>query len=218
MGLSDEDSSELPMFTNYRSYLYGKLPFDQTHILSINYSYRLPDAGFAAGNAVARAVLHGWSLSGITTFASGFPDGMNFSYADGVDRTGGGDAPRLWVVDDAVLSRDERTFSRWFNTSAFAAPGRLEFGNAPRDVFRRPGISNHDKSFGKDFKVTERFGLQFRSEFYNIFNHTQFDGVDNTARFDAQGRKINARFGQITSARAAREIQVSLRRVFGLRG
>jgi len=55
---------------------------------------------------------------------------------------------------------------------------------------------------------------QFRSEFYNILNHTQFDGVDNTARFDAQGNQINARFGQITSARAAREVQFSPRLVF----
>ncbi|MGH9673243.1 MAG: hypothetical protein ACRD44_08680, partial [Bryobacteraceae bacterium] len=214
MGLSDEDSSGLPMFTSYRTYLYGKLPFDQTHVLAVNYAYRLPDMNFARGNAVGRGVFHGWSLSGITTFASGFPDGMSFAYADGVDRTGGGDAPRLWVRENPLLPRSERSFDRWFNTRAFAVPGRLEFGNAPRDVFRRPGIANFDVTLGKDFKLTERFALQFRSEFYNVFNHTQFDGVDNTARFDAQGSQINARFGQLTSARAAREIQFSLRLQF----
>jgi len=214
MGLSDEDSSPLPMFTNYRAYLYGKLPFDQTHVFVANYSYRLPDLAFAQGNGFTRGLLHGWNLSGITTFASGFPSGISFAFADGVDRTGGGDAPRVWMLQNPTLARDARSFSNWFNTSAFGAPGRLEFGNAPRDVFRGPGISNFDTTFGKDFRISERFSLQFRSEFYNLFNHTQYDGVDSTARFDAQGRQINARFGQVISARAAREVQFSLRLQF----
>jgi hypothetical protein len=214
MGLSDEDSSGLPMFINYRAYLYGKLPFDQTHMFVANYSYRLPDPGFARASGVARALLHGWSLSGITTFASGFPSGINFSRTDGVDRTGGGDAPRVWMARNPLLPRGDRSFSRWFNTAAFRAPERLEFGDAPRDVFRLPGISNFDTTFGKDFRLKERFALQFRAEFYNLFNHTQFEAVDNAARFDPAGNQINARFGQITGARPSRELQFSLRLQF----
>ena len=214
MGLSDEDSSALPMFTNYRTYLYGKLPFDQTHMFIANYSYRLPDPAFAGGNGFTRAVFHGWHVNGITTFASGFPSGIGFSFADGVDRTGGGDAPRVWMTQNPLLPRGQRTFSRWFNTGSVRAPGRLEFGDAPQDVFRRPGISNFDTTVGKDFRLTERFSLQFRTEFYNLFNHTQFDGVDSTARFDAQGNQINNRFGQVISARAPREVQFSLRLQF----
>lgn len=214
MGLSDEDSSALPMFTNYRTYLYGKLPFDQTHVFVANYSYRLPNLAAAQSNGLARGLLHGWNLSGITTFASGFPSGISFAYSDGVDRTGGGDAQRVWMRENPLLSRDARSLSRWFNTNAFGAPGRLEFGDAPRDVFRGPGIANFDATFGKDFRLTERLSLQFRSEFYNLFNHTQYDGVDSTARFDPQGRQINARFGQVISARAAREVQFSLRLQF----
>ncbi len=214
MGLSDEDSSALPMFIDPRAYLYGKLNFDQTHVFVANYSYRLPDLAFAKGNGFARNVFHGWSLSGITTFASGFPSGIGFSYTDGVDRTGGGDAQRVWMRQNPLLASSDRSFSKWFNTGAFAAPGRLEFGNAPVDVFRRPGITNFDTTLGKDFKLTERFALQFRSEFYNLFNHTQYDGVDTGARFDPQGNQINARFGQVSSARAAREVQFSLRLQF----
>ena len=214
MGLSDEDSSALPVFTNYRAHLYGKLPFDQTHVFVLNYSYRMPDLAFAKGNRAARGLFHGWNLSGITTFASGFPSGIAFAYSDGVDRTGGGDAQRVWMLQNPVLPRGDRSLTTWFNTAAFGAPGRLEFGNAPRDVFRGPGISNFDATFGKDFKIAERFNLQFRSEFYNLFNHSQYDGVDSTARFDPQGRQINARFGQVTGARAAREVQFSLRLQF----
>ncbi len=57
-------------------------------------------------------------------------------------------------------------------------------------------------------------GFQFRTEFYNAFNHTQFSGVDSTARFDPQGSQVNARFGQVTGSRSARVMQVSLRFTF----
>ncbi len=118
------------------------------------------------------------------------------------------------MLQNPILARGSRSLDKWFNTSAFGAPGRLEFGNAPVDVFRGPGIANFDATFGKDFRITERTALQFRSEFYNLFNHTQFDGVDSAARFDAQGTQINARFGRVISARAPREIQLSLRLQF----
>ena len=49
---------------------------------------------------------------------------------------------------------------------------------------------------------------------YNAFNHTQFSGVDATARFDPQGRQVNARFGELTAARGARIMQLALRLYF----
>jgi len=52
------------------------------------------------------------------------------------------------------------------------------------------------------------------AEFYNAFNHTQYSGLDTGARFDAQGRQVNARFGEFTAARNARIIQLALRFVF----
>jgi hypothetical protein len=56
--------------------------------------------------------------------------------------------------------------------------------------------------------------LQFRAEFYNAWNHTQFSGVDNAARFDLHGAQVNGRFGQYTSARDARRIQFGLKFYF----
>jgi hypothetical protein len=211
MGISDDDGGGLPMFTSYRTYLYGKTGYDQTHVLVFNYLYSVPNLSAFGGNAVARGVFHHWQVAGITTFASGFPSSVGFSYTDGVDRHGGGDPARMWMRADPVLSRSERSFNRYFNTDAFAMPGRLEFGDAPRDVFRLPGINNFDFSLYKNIPITERWRAQFRWEMYNIFNHTQFDGVDTSARFDSLGRQINQRFGQITSARNAREMQLSLR-------
>ena len=58
---------------------------------------------------------------------------------------------------------------------------------------------------------SEQRYLQFRFETYNTFNHTQFSGVDTAARFDAAGVQTNARFGQYTSTRNARQVQLGLK-------
>jgi hypothetical protein len=64
----------------------------------------------------------------------------------------------------------------------------------------------------KNFPVAgEGRVLQFRWEFYNILNHTQYSGINTTATFDATGKQTNATFGQANGSRAARVMQVSLR-------
>lgn len=211
MGLTDQDNGFLPMFRDYRTYLYGKLGFDQTHVLVANYLWSLPNVKVLGSNPLTRGVFHDWNLAGIATFASGFPQGINFSYTDGVDRHGGGDAPRVLLVANPVLGRSERSFSKWFNTAAFKAPGVGNFGNAPRDVFRGPGINNFDLTLAKYFAVKEKARIQFRWEIYNLFNHTQFRTVDNNARFDANFNQINTQFGQVTATRQERQMQMALR-------
>ncbi|HEV2667444.1 MAG TPA: hypothetical protein VG324_21190, partial [Blastocatellia bacterium] len=196
---------------DYRTYLYGKLGYDQTHVFVANYLYSLPNLSAFKGNWLARGVFHNWEVAGITTFASGFPLGINLSRTDGVDRTGGGDAPRVIMTGNPILGRGGRSFSKWLNTAAFAAPGVGNFGNAPRDVFRGPGINNSDFTLFKNFPIREKARLQFRAEMYNVFNHTQWAGVDNNARFDAAGNQVNGQFGQVTSARLERQMQFALR-------
>jgi hypothetical protein len=146
--------------------------------------------------------------------ASGFPQGVSFAYSDGVDRWGGGDSPRALMVQNPILERGERSLERWFNTGAIAAPGFGDFGNAPGDVFRGPGQANFDLSLQKRFNISERVNFQFRWEMFNALNHTQFDGVDNDARFNAAGVQIDNRFGQVISAASAREMQFGLRLQF----
>jgi hypothetical protein len=86
------------------------------------------------------------------------------------------------------------------------------FGNAPKDVIRGPGINNWDISLFKNFRLgSERRKLQFRCELYNAFNHTQFSSLDTAARFDSQGKQVNARFGEFTDANLPRRIQLALR-------
>jgi hypothetical protein len=90
-----------------------------------------------------------------------------------------------------------------------------DFGNAPKDVFRNPGTHNWDFSFFKNIPLKrESRYLQLRWEIYNAFNHTQYSGIDTTARFDANGNQVNTRFGQVNAARSARVMQGSLRLTF----
>ncbi len=82
-------------------------------------------------------------------------------------------------------------------------------------MFRRPGINNWDLILLKRFPLgSEQRSLQFRCEMYNAFNHTQYFGLDTTARFDPAGNQVNTLFGQINSARLPRTLQLALHLYF----
>lgn len=210
MNLSD-GLSNVPMFLDRRFRLYGKAGFDQTHMLVVNYVWDVPSANKRWPNPFSKYVLDGWQVAGFTTLSSGQPAGIGITTTDNADLTGGGDGVRVNMLRNPNLARGERSFYRWFDPSSFGRPAQGDFGNAPKDVVRLPGINNWDLSLFKNIPVaSDKYTLQFRSEFYNAFNHTQFSNVDTGARFDPQGRQVNARLGQVTGARTARVIQFAL--------
>jgi hypothetical protein len=97
----------------------------------------------------------------------------------------------------------------------FRLPARGTIGTAAPAVLRGPGINNWDISLFKSFRIWEQARLQFRAEMYNAFNHTQFSAFDTTARFDvATGQQTNARFGEFTTSRSPRIMQMALRLTF----
>jgi hypothetical protein len=221
MDYSDGDRDGVATYRPLRIWHYGKAGFDQTHILVINYTWEVPRASRLWDRAVIRQVFDGWQVSGITAFVSGTPSGIGFSTTVAEDITGGGDGARIVITGNPVLPRSERSLSRWFDTAVFALPSKGDFGNAPKDVIRLPGTNNWDLSLFKNFYLKrETRYLQLRWELYNAFNHTQFSGVDTTARFDNNPnsrdyrKQVNTRFGQVTSARAPRLMQLSLRLTF----
>jgi hypothetical protein len=216
MNFADGQTSTIATYAPLRAWNYGKAGFDRTHIVKINWVYDLPRVSRHLRNAVVAAALDGWQVSGIASFVSGAPMGIGLAFTYTNDITGTpSESPRVDVVQNPVLPKSERTFSRNFRTEAFAAPAVGSLGNAPKDVFRGPGINNWDISAFKRVPLPgERFKLQFRAEFYNAFNHTQFSGLDTGARFDQQGRQTNARFGEFTTARQARRVQLALRLSF----
>ncbi|MEO7144010.1 MAG: hypothetical protein ABI165_10990 [Bryobacteraceae bacterium] len=96
-----------------------------------------------------------------------------------------------------------QTIGQWFNTAVFQKPAFGKFGNAGPGTITGPGLVNFDMGLYKDFAFTEKRRLQFRSEFFNVFNHTNFGNPTTTVG--------SGNYGLITSALDARIIELSLR-------
>jgi Carboxypeptidase regulatory-like domain/TonB-dependent Receptor Plug Domain len=203
-------SSNLPIYRPLRQWAYGLDAADQTHNFVVNYSYLVPNL---TQNKALGLVVNDWVLSGITQFVSGLPQAVTFTTVSGADLTGGGDGQRVNVVGEA--SANAGTFYRWFNPAAFALPGLNDPGNAGKFNVRQPGVANWDMAISKRFLIaSEKRFLQFRWEAYNVFNHTQYNGINAAARFDNSGNQTNALFGQVISTRTPRVMQGSLRFTF----
>lgn len=190
---------------------------DVSQRLVISYVLDLPfghGKKFASGySGAANKVVSGWGINGITTFQRGFP----------LKITSGGNllsAANLGVSNirpDVVPGCDRKAggghVANWFNTSCFAPPPAWSFGTESRTdpVLRTPGINNWDFAIFKRTSITERMGLEFRTEFFNLFNHPYFSPP-------ATG--FGAGFGQITTTVSAgvaspeRLIQFALKLVF----
>lgn len=207
------DLEQVSPLVDVRVWNYGLSTFDRTHVVKLSGVWDIPVA--RQNNVVLRQVVNGWQMSGIITFASGAPLAINYTTTEPIDITGSPtDGARVFLTGNPILPRKERTRLRYFNTSVVQLPERGTIGNAAKNNIRGPGINNWDIAFFKNFEIREPLRLQFRCETYNIWNHSQFEGVDTTARFDPQGRQVNNRFGELISARPARILQFALRLYF----
>jgi hypothetical protein len=188
---------------------YGLSTFDQPHIFVVNWQYSLP---FLNGGFV-EALTRGWELNGVYSASTGTPQSPTIINI--TDHLGGGDSPRVNLTCDPNLPRGERTVDRFFNTSCIELPGRGDYGNASKNIYRGPGRNNWDMSLMRNFNLgSEERVLTFRWELYNIFNHTQFSTIDNLLLYAAFGPSpinLNANFGKATGAYSARQMQFSLR-------
>ena len=224
-GLADEDPGNLSITLNRpRDYFYSELAQSNRHSLVINYSWDLSQDRFT--NAVLHQALDGWQLSGENAFVSGDWAPVILTTTDNFDFTGGdggnggdlGGGLRIVRPDmtcDPMASTGS-PLTGWFDTSCFARPsGRGDYGDAPRNAVRRPGIKNWNLALFKNFRLGGTRSFQYRLEAYNVLNNVQFQDVDRTARFDATGAQVNANFGTAigiaSPTRAPRVIQMSLR-------
>jgi hypothetical protein len=159
----------------------GRADFDQTLRWVLSFDYELPFGrqGSRLSNGVMDAAFGGWHLGGIYTLASGFP----FSPYLGFDasNTGTQGIVRPNQLRDGNLPRDQRSFSNWFDINAFEIQPcpPCSFGNAGRNVLIGPGQNVFDWSLRKEFTLTETQRLEFRTEFFNAFNHPNFAQPDN---------------------------------------
>ena len=186
---------------------------DQPHAFVINYIWQVPFFKNRAG--AAGQLLDGWQFAGITTFASGEPTsicttgdqaGIGAAFlANGCERVNAvpGQSPNL--------SRGDRTVDHFFNVNAFALQPLGTFGTAAKNDVRLPGVNNWDFSTYKNFHTpwfggknwAEKSEIQFRAEFFNLWNHTQFSALGTTFGIGS--------FGKVVSVLAPREIQFGLK-------
>jgi outer membrane receptor protein involved in Fe transport len=214
LDFNDNDTDSVSNLVPVRVWNYGLASFDRTHVFKINWLWDVPKTPWS--HPLARGVLNEWQVSGIASFVSGAPLGVGYQTTTAVDITGSPtDSARIDVIGNPVLPKSERTFSRNFRTEVFRLPARGTIGTAAKNILRGPGINNWDIAVFKNIPLREPVRLQFRTEFYNAFNHTQFSALDTTARFDtASGSQVNARFGEFTTARNPRQIQFAVRAYF----
>jgi outer membrane receptor protein involved in Fe transport len=158
----------------------GPSDFDLTQNFVTSVVYDLPfgpGKRFLNGSGpLTRYLAGGWQLTTIVTSNSGFPFTLQVPYDNA--NVGGG-AQRPMLVGDLLPSGFQQTPSAWFNTSAVTVVP-YTFGNLGRNTLRQDGLQNVDFGAFKQFKFTEKRSLEFRSEFFNLFNHPNF-GAPNTA-------------------------------------
>jgi hypothetical protein len=232
LGIADEDETIVSSARPLKQWHYAPLQQSQTHDLVVNYTWDLPKASKLWNNAVIRTLFDDWQLSGENAYVSGEWDRVTIATTDNFDFTGGTGGNGANVPGGGSGSQELRVVrprvigpivpdnhnpapdspGSWINPAAFARPARGEYGDAARYVFRRPPINNWNLSFFKNFPLgSAKRRMQLRWEMYNVLNHTQFNEIDNTARFDPAGNQVNANFGKATSARNARIMQGSVR-------
>ena len=198
----------------------SRSPFDVRQDLSMNYTYDLP---FGAGlSGVAAGFLRGWQLGGIIGIADGSPHNISISNRStyqpsrsGVHTGADGhvDRPSLVPGTKLTIRDDWDPLTGYYDPSSLVlAPGGFN-GNLEKNAGTIPGNVTFDLSLVKQTALTERVGLQFRAEMFNIFNRANFSAPRGESfRF---GGRPDSRFGQITSTQTtSRQIQFALKLSF----
>jgi hypothetical protein len=207
MDQSSNIGEEVNPFNSALSYAISS--FDVKHNFAVSYDYQLPFDQLLHPNRLTR----GWSLSGITHVASGFPvtminngdnsligtnpNGVNNSSIDEPDYNRG----------PLHLGKDPRSNrNRFFNTNSFSMNELGDPGTAKRRFFYGPGAQNYDMAVAKNLPFTESRSLLFRVEAFNVFNHTQFNGPQAV-----DGDIGSTTFGQVINAAPPRILQEALK-------
>jgi hypothetical protein len=183
--------------------------YDLRHNFVISYGYELP---FAQLFHHSSRLTTGWTLSGTTRFASGFPVTLyNPEDTSLLGTFGNGvnnyllDTPNYTPGCPLNLNTDPAKGPA-FNTACFSVPPEGQLGNAPRRFFYGPGIENFDMALIKNVPLGGSRMLQMRLEAFNVFNHAQFYGPSAV-----NGNIASPQFGQIQQAAAPRLIQLGVK-------
>lgn len=174
---------------------YGNTTLNRAHVLTSSFIYTLP--WFRTGSFWQRLFLGGWKFADMTTLESG-P-----SLSAGLSVSHQGLATRPNVLGSVTYPK---TVQHWFTASSYVQPAAGFFGNAARGNIVAPGLELWDMAVYKDIPVAERIHMQWRTEFFNIFNHTNFNSPNTNV--GAGG------FGSISGAKDARMGEMALKLTF----
>jgi hypothetical protein len=197
-----DQSNGTPQYSGNIAAEKGRSSFDARHRFVFNGVYDLP---FGRGKShlnnyqgAAEKIVGGWQVDTIMVFQSGRPETPLIPF----DRSNtGANTDRPNVI--ANPNTGPRTPNQWFNINAFQLQPLGSFGNSGRGIINGPRYESVDLGIAKITPVNERIGVEFRTEFFNLFNHANFDLPDR--QFTTPG------FGQIFSANDPREIQFALK-------
>jgi hypothetical protein len=216
-GKSLDDSSSLaePIYPMGAALTKALSAFDLRQNFVASYRYNLPvDSLLRANNRWTQ----GWSVSGITRFATGMPvtlfNNTDSSLLGGMPNginNNGVDTP-YYLPGSLEVNHNPRNGRPAFNTSLFPSdvtPYLGQLGNARRRFFYGPGLNNFDTSLQKELAVSEGKALQFRVEAFNVFNHAQFFGPASV-----NGNISSANFGQVVNATDPRLVQLAAKFIF----
>ncbi len=189
---------------------HGRSMFDARHRLVVSYKWSMPFWNHPQN--WYQQILGNWQANGITTFMSGTPftvyDSQDVSLQGGAPEISGFSSNRPDLIGNP--NSGPRTPQEWFNVSAFQRLDPVaqagQFGNEGRNVVEGPGYQQWDFSLFKDIPIREAKRLQFRAEFFNVFNHANFRLPDNDIS--------SPTFGQIQNALPGREVQLALKFLF----
>jgi hypothetical protein len=208
----------------------GNSDFDVRQRLVLNSIYELPVGHgkkfFGDASGFANQVVGGWQVANIVSVSTGnwytvLDANGNFANADG---GAGGVSQRPDLVGNpnqagpvpgnpgcAAPSRIH-TSTAWFNTCAFVDPALGSFGDVGRNTIESPGYTTWDLSVFKNFRTSEGTNLEFRSEFFNVLNHTNFLFADSGPQNGNNATILGtSQFGSLTAARPPRQIQFALK-------
>ena len=193
---------------------WGPSTSDARHIAVVNSSYELPFGSgkkfLANQHGLSQKLISGWTVSGVETMQSGLP----FTPQLGFNPTNNGDSRNpirpSWnpaFIGPIVLGGP----NQYFNPNAFILPPTGTYGNVGRDVLYGPGLATTDLSLAKNTSISEKLRLQFRAEFFNVFNRANF-GSPNAVVFGSASANPSPTAGVITStSTTSRQIQFGLK-------
>jgi Carboxypeptidase regulatory-like domain len=198
-----DNSSGFGEWTNFSNNRLSRSlsTYDLTHNFVFSYNYALPfDRAFGS---LPKRLTEGWNITGITRFATGFP----ITISQGSDRSlvgsGNTDVPDFvgpLKIQDPRLPGPDGSPNQYFSPEGFSSAPLGTFGNSNRRFFHGPGFNNWDFALHKTTRIRESMSLQLRAEFFNLFNHTQFEnpsGRFNSSRFGLVGSARDPRIGQL---------------------